>query len=196
MSFTSLLYIAAGFALLAVVVKSRRRRGGLQMSRPSLVVFTASGERRTPKLLVRSNLTGADEQGAVIRQMYAKMHSKAQSWKLDTWEIGNPGATTAGPGLFVSKDGHEASHHFTPSSQSEKEDLSYSPGYYFIELYGAQEGAPPRVLQRSALEITPEVADTLNNLKHVAAIYTWNAQLRKYEPKLAPATLDNMQVKI
>ena len=100
---------------------TRIRKGSLRMTRPSIICFLGQNGNDEPKIFIRTLLYATADQGQYIQNMFVRLHRAERIQNFNIWAYGDNGIVR-GSGLFASKTGVSANHHFLlpPNEQEEK----------------------------------------------------------------------------
>lgn len=140
------------------------RRGRIQMTRPSLIVFMhdhlATGEV-IPKIFLRTLLYSTGNRGHVIQTLYLKLQRAESSQNFSTWGHGPQNELTFGAGLRITPDGIDHNHHFNPPRGT---GFEYTAGDYRISIFADLAGSTQHVLLGEVtLAISAEQANQLKS---------------------------------
>jgi hypothetical protein len=115
-------------------------RGRLAMTMPSIVFFGFDDiPRPTAKVFLRTLLYSTSTKGQVVEAMYVKLRRhQGGRCTFSFWGYDEGSRLVAGSGLYVSRAGVSANHHFVQSAQ----EMSYSfqEGDYTVDVFARLAG--------------------------------------------------------
>lgn len=139
------------------------RRGRLAMTTPSVVFFGYDEvPTTTPKIFLRTLLYSTAAQGKVVEAMYLTIHYPAGEKRIfGFWGIDEGSKLTPGSGLYVSRTGVAANHHFVRSVHDLT--LDFPPGLYRLEVFARVVGVKrPRRLAAVSIDLSEDNARALD----------------------------------
>jgi hypothetical protein len=108
-------------------------RGRLRMTKPTIVFFGFDTVPKvTPKVFLRTLLYSTATRGQVVEGMYAVVRHNSRERLFSFWGYGETEKLSAGSGLYVSRTGLAANHHFVLSVHEEA--YHFEPGAYQINI--------------------------------------------------------------
>lgn len=158
------------------------RRGSVKMTHPTVVFFGPDGglpnRGPRPKVYLRTLLYCTADRGHVIETMFVTLTRGGHSTTFDIWVYGDP--LVRGSGLFVGREGLNASHHFLLRDDME---FRFDPGTYDLEVFINKVGqSKPQSLWRLSLVVSVEESQALAGQSGL--YFDWNPQTRTFEPHL------------
>lgn len=137
------------------------RRGRLRMTTPSIVFFGFDATPKiTAKIFLRTLLYSTASQGQMIEGMFAKLRHDGDEQLFTFWGYGESATLSPGSGLYVSRTGIAANHHFVLSVH--EPDYQFTSGGYAIEVFAHVVGrSAPLKLAEINLTVTAELAAAL-----------------------------------
>jgi hypothetical protein len=112
-------YLTAGLSVLALVISATTlwltylRRGRLRMTTPTVIGFAYDTvPKLIPKIFLRTLLHSTAAQGQVIEGMYATLSDSNGEHVFSTWGYTESEKLFMGSGVYVSRSGLAANHHF------------------------------------------------------------------------------------
>jgi hypothetical protein len=167
---------------------SHLRRGKIMMMRPAIFFFGWDQVGSPlPKIFLRSLLFSNANRGRVLENMYLLVRSPKGETVFNFWGHANsgPGSLTRGSGLFISKDGYLADHHFNPEPRTDVTD-SYPPGEYEIKVIVRQFGDSADItLGRYNLQLDQRWSTSLGS-KIDGVLWTFNPRDQTYHANTSP----------
>ena len=110
------------------------QRGRIAMTTPTVIFFGFDQTpKTTPKVFLRTLLYSTSVRGQIVEGMYAKLHHDGAERVFSFWGYGEADKLTPGSGLYVSKTGIAANHHFVMSMLAD--DFEFKPGNYTITVH-------------------------------------------------------------
>jgi len=144
------------------------RRGRLRMTTPSVVFFGYDRVPKvTPKVFLRTLLYSTANQGQVIEWMYARLTHGTVQQAFSFWGYGETEKLSPGSGLFASRTGFAANHHFVLSVH--EEGYEFTEGTHEVEVFARVVGRKPARLFSLFIDVTPEQAAALR--RHEGILY-------------------------
>jgi hypothetical protein len=136
-------------------------RGRLKMTKPTIVFFGYDMvPRATPKVFLRTLLYSTANRGQVVEGMFTKVRHDGGEQVFGFWGYGETEKLTAGSGLYVSKTGLSANHHFVLSVH--EDEYRFEPGDYVIDVLASVVGRKAAVhLSTIRLTLTSDLAAAL-----------------------------------
>ena len=131
------------------------------MTKPTIVFFGYDMvPRARPKVFLRTLLYSTANRGHVVEGMFAKVRHGDGEQAFSFWGCGETEKLTPGSGLYVSKTGFSANHHFVlPVHET---DYRFEPGDYSIDVFANVVGRRVAVhLSTIRLTLTPGLAAAL-----------------------------------
>src|SRR5260221_7320406 len=110
---------------------TRIRKGSLRMTRPSIICFLGQNGNDEPKIFIRTLLYATADQGQYIQNMFVRLHRAERIQNFNIWAYGDNGIVR-GSGLFASKTGVSANHHFLLPPN---EQWIFAAGDYRLEIF-------------------------------------------------------------
>ena len=108
-------------------------RGQLKMTKPTIVFFGFDTvPQPTPKVFLRTLLYSTATRGQVVEGVYVKLRHDGDERVFSFWGYGETEKLSPGSGLYVSRTGLAANHHFVLSLN--EETYSFTPGFYEIDV--------------------------------------------------------------
>ncbi len=128
------------------------RRGRFAMTMPTIVFFGHDiVPKPTPKIFLRTLLYSTAAQGQVVEGMYVKALRNGTERTFSFWGYGETEKLSAGSGLYISRAGLAANHHFVLSVH--EDEYRFEPGDYAITVYARVVGRR-KPLKLSSISIT------------------------------------------
>lgn len=142
-------------------------RGRLKMTKPTIVFFGFDTVPKvTPKVFLRTLLYSTATRGQVVEGMYVKLRHADDERIFSFWGYGETEKLSPGSGLYVSRAGMAANHHFVLSIH--ELPYQFKPGPYEIDvlanIVGRQE---PKTLATIKLKLSEELAAALGRQEGV-----------------------------
>lgn len=136
-------------------------RGRLKMTNPTIVFFGYDmAPRATPKVFLRTLLYSTASRGQVVEGMFAKVRHRGGEQVFGLWGYGETEKLTAGSGLYISKIGLSANHHFVLSVH--ENEYRFEQGDYAIDVFASVIGRKAAVhLSTIRLALTTDLAAAL-----------------------------------
>ncbi len=136
-------------------------RGRLRMTKPTIVFFGFDTVPKvTAKVFLRTLLYSTATRGHVIEGMYAAVRHNSRERLFSFWGYGETEKLSAGSGLYVSRTGLAANHHFVLSVH--EETYHFEPGAYRIDVLADVVGSrKPVKLGTIQLVVSEELAAAL-----------------------------------
>ena len=136
-------------------------RGRLKMTKPTIVFFGYDMvPRATPKVFLRTLLYSTANRGHVVEGMFARVKHGDSEQVFSFWGYGETEKLTAGSGLYVSRTGLAANHHFVLSVH--ESEYRFEPGDYAIDVFANVVGRNATAhLSTIRLTLTPSLAAAL-----------------------------------
>lgn len=108
-------------------------RGRLKMTKPTIVFFGFDTvPKLTPKVFLRTLLFSTAARGHVIEGMHAKVRHSNDERVFSFWGYGETEKLSPGSGLYVSRTGLAANHHFVLSVH--EDPYHFETGSYEIDV--------------------------------------------------------------
>jgi hypothetical protein len=169
--------ILALLVSLATFWLTRLRRGSIKMTKPT-VIFFGPDSSVDNKLFIRTLLYSTSERGQYIENMYIKLSRGETTQNFNIWVYGEPASLARGSGLFISKHGLSANHHFLlPKGNS---NFEFKSGDYRLEVFVELVHRKPKKLYTQELVINKDQAKAL--LDERAGIYfDWAPDTQSYQ---------------
>jgi len=139
------------------------RRGRLAMTTPAIVFFGFDDiPRPTPKVFLRMLLFSTAAHGQVVEAMYVTLrHHRGGSRTFSFWGYDEGAKLVPGSGLYVSRSGVVANHHFVQSIH--EMPYSFKPGRYAVEVFARLVGRrQPVKLSAINVDLSDANAHSLN----------------------------------
>lgn len=162
MALISIGLAALSFVLSAITLwLTYLRSGSLRMTAPTILFFGYDTVPQiTPKVFLRTLLYSTAAQGHVIESMHLTMHHDGATLLYTFWGYGQAEKLTAGGGLYVSRTGFSANHHFVRSVHDSY--FAFTEGEYQIEVWARIVGKKmPKRLAAITLSLSAALATTL-----------------------------------
>jgi hypothetical protein len=110
--------------------------------------------------------------------MYIKLSRGETSQNFNIWVYGDQHNLARGSGLFISKDGLAANHHFLLPNDSLS--FAFQPGDYRLEVYAELVNSKPRKIHTQNLTVSEAQAEAL--LTQEAGVYfDWAPNIQSYQ---------------
>ncbi len=131
------------------------------MTKPTIVFFGFDMvPHATAKVFMRTLLYSTSARGQVVEAMFAKVRRGDSEQLFSFWGYGETEKLTPGSGLYVSKTGLAANHHFVLSVH--ESEYRFEPGDYKIDVFADVAGRKSAVrLSTIRLTLTPDLAAAL-----------------------------------
>lgn len=108
-------------------------RGRLKMTKPTIVFFGFDTVPKvTPKVFLRTLLYSTATRGQVVDGMYVRVRHADDERIFSFWSYGETEKLSPGSGLYVSRAGMAANHHFVLSVH--EPTYQFRPGPYEIDV--------------------------------------------------------------
>lgn len=148
------------------------RRGRLAMTMPTIVFFGHDMVPKvTPKIFLRTLLYSTAAQGQVVEGMYVQALRDGIARSFSFWGYGETEKLSPGSGLYVSRTGLAANHHFVLSIH--EDEYQFEPGSYTITVYARVVGRrKPLKLSTLSITLNAELASELRD--HRGALFERN----------------------
>lgn len=152
------------------------RRGRLAMTMPTIVFFGHDlVPKVTPKIFLRTLLYSTAAQGQVVEGMYVKAIRGGTTRTFSFWGYAETEKLSPGSGLFVSRTGLAANHHFVLSVH--EDEYEFEAGDFTIVVYARVVGKQkPLKLSTIDITLTPELASELRRHRGVLFERNLNGQ--------------------
>lgn len=136
-------------------------RGRLKMTKPTLVFFGFDRTPRpAPKVFLRTLLYSTSSRGHVIEGMYAKVRYGDEERTFSFWGYGETEKLSPGSGLYASRTGFAANHHFVLSPH--EVPYIFRPGAHEIDVLADVVGRhKPVKLATIYLTLSDDLASVL-----------------------------------
>jgi len=137
------------------------------MTKPTIVFFGFDFmPKPTPKVFLRTLLYSTSTRGQVVEGMYAKVRVNGDQQVFSFWGYGEAEKLSPGSGLYVSRNGLAANHHFNPTVDDNA--YHFKPGAYEIDVVAEIVGHPkPVTLTTIKLSLSDELSAALEQKKGV-----------------------------
>lgn len=143
------------------------RHGRLAMTKPTIVFFGFDTvPKPTAKVFLRTLLYSTSARGQVVEGMYARVRSDNHEQLFSFWGHAETEKLSPGSGLYVSRTGFAANHHFVLSVHEDA--YLFEPGDYEIEVIADVVGVRKSVkLATIKLTLPDYLAEALNRQEGV-----------------------------
>lgn len=139
---------------------TRYRKGAIKMTKPTVIFFGPDGSgKEHNKIFIRTLLYSTSDRGQYIENMYIRLSRGEMSQNFNIWVYGDKNNLARGSGLFISKDGLAADHHFLLPNDSLS--FIFKQGDYKLEVYVELVNEKPRKIYSQDLAITDPQAQAL-----------------------------------
>jgi hypothetical protein len=160
---------------------TRFRKGTIKITKPTVIFFGPDGSgKEHNKIFIRTLLYSTSDRGQYIENMYIRLSRGrgATIQDFNIWVYGDQHNLARGSGLFISKDGLAANHHFLlPKDGS---NFIFKQGDYRLEVYAELVNNKPRKIYAQDLTISDKQAEAL--LTQEAGIYfDWAPNTQSYQ---------------
>lgn len=170
---------------------TRYRKGTVKMTKPTVIFFGPDGSgKEHNKIFIRTLLYSTSDRGQYIENMYIKLSRGETIQNFNIWVYGDRNNLARGSGLFISKDGLAANHHFLLPNDSS--DFMFKQGDYKLEVYVELVNEKPRKIYSQDLAVSDTQAEAL--LTQEAGIYfDWAPNTQTYQSHIdkRPAKSDD-----
>ena len=142
-------------------------RGQLKMTKPTIVFFGFDMvPKPTAKVFLRTLLYSTATRGQVVEGMYARVRHGDQERVFSFWGYGETEKLSPGSGLYVSRTGLAANHHFVLSVHEDA--YRFRAGTYEIDVIADVIGRrDPITLGTIKLSLSDELAAALERQEGV-----------------------------
>lgn len=173
---------------------NRIKVGVVKMTRPSVIFFGSDGiEKNDKKVFIRTLLYSTSDKGQYIQNMFIRLQREETVQDFNVWVYDDKGLVR-GSGLFISKTGLSANHHFLMP----KDGVSYEffPGSYLLQLFVETVNKTSAKIFEQVLIITPEQHKAMSE-KSIGLYYDWAPNTGNYlahldKPKMKKDQLDDI----
>lgn len=143
------------------------RRGRLAMTQPAVVFFGFDAvPRTTAKIFIRTLLYSTAANGQVVESMHAVLRHGDRERQFSFWGYSETERLSAGSGIYVSRTGLAANHHFVLSVHEPA--YEFSAGDYIVDIYAHLVGrSGPRLLGSIPIHLTEPNAAALGRREGV-----------------------------
>ena len=143
------------------------RGGALKMTTPTIIFFGYDVVPKvTPKVFLRTLLYCTAIKGKIVEGMYVSVRHRDSEQVFGFWGYGETEKLTHGSGLYVSKTGVSANHHFVLSVHAS--EYAFDAGDHLITVFARIVGdKKPTQLAQIVVNLKPELADALGHRKGV-----------------------------
>ncbi|MFS8050869.1 hypothetical protein [Rhizobium sp. BR 314] len=133
------------------------------MTTPTIIFFGFDQTpKTTPKVFLRTLLYSTSARGQIVEGMYATLHHEDTERVFSFWGYGEADKLTPGSGLYVSKTGMAANHHFVMSMLAD--DFEFKPGDYTITVHAHLAHRPNATeIGRFQLALSGDLAAVLHD---------------------------------
>jgi hypothetical protein len=169
--------ILALLVSLATFYFTRIRKGTIKMTKPTVIFFGPDGPgANLNKVFIRTLLYSTSDKGQYIENMYIRLQRNEATQNFNIWVYGDKNLVR-GSGLFVSKHGFAANHHFL--MQKDCSNFEYKKGKYQLDIFAEIVNSKPKKIYTQLLEINSDQGKLLTNKK--AGIYfDWAPDTQQY----------------
>lgn len=165
--------VGIGISLVSLVVSlftlwiTQLQRGRIVMTTPTIIFFGFDQTpKTTPKVFLRTLLYSTSARGQIVEGMYAKLHHEGMERVFSFWGYGEADKLTPGSGVYISKTGMAANHHFVMSMLAD--DFEFKPGDYTITVHAHLAHRPNATeIGRFQLALSDDLAAVLHDQKGV-----------------------------
>ncbi len=165
--------VGIGISMVSLVVSlftlwiTQLQRGRIAMTTPTIIFFGFDQvPKTTPKVFLRTLLYSTSVRGQIVEGMYAKLHHGGTERVFSFWGYGETEKLSAGSGLYVSKTGMAANHHFVMSVL--EDDFEFKPGDYSITVHAHLAHQPHATeIGRYKLTLNDDLATALRSQEGV-----------------------------
>lgn len=153
---------------------TRIRKGSLKMTRPSIICFLGRNGNDTPKVFIRTLLYSTSDQGQYLQNMFVRLHTTEAIYNFNIWAY-QEDKMIRGSGLFVSKNGNSANHHFfLPKNES----WNFIDGNYILEVFVETVNNSPKKIFEYKISLSIEQSNALTQNKGV--YFDWESNTGQY----------------
>jgi hypothetical protein len=136
------------------------------MTKPTVIYFGPDKSVES-KVFIRTLLYSTSDKGQYVENMYLRLSREDWTQVFNIWVYGEPTNLSRGSGLFVSKHGLAANHHFLLPKDGAK--FKVRAGEYKLEIYVEVVGRKPRKIYTENLIVENNQAKAL--LKKETGLY-------------------------
>ncbi|WFU04497.1 hypothetical protein QA648_27330 (plasmid) [Rhizobium sp. CB3171] len=165
--------VGIGISLVSLVVSlitlwiTQLQRGQIAMTTPTIIFFGFDQvPKTTPKVFLRTLLYSTSARGQIVEGMHAKLRFDGMERMFSFWGYGETDKLTPGSGVYVSKTGMAANHHFVMSVL--EDDFEFKPGDYTITIHAHLAHRPDATeIGRFQLALNGDLAAVLHDQEGV-----------------------------
>ncbi len=149
------------------------------MTKPTVIFFGPDGPgKELNKIFIRTLLYSTSDRGQYIENMYIKLSRGETIQNFNIWVYGDQNNLARGSGLFISKHGLAANHHFLlPNDGS---NFIFKQGDYKLEVYAELVNDKPRKIYTQDLAVSDTQAEGLLN-KEAGIYFDWAPNAQSYQ---------------
>jgi hypothetical protein len=158
---------------------TRYRKGTIKMTKPTVIFFGPDGSgKEQNKIFIRTLLYSTSDRGQYIENMYIKLSRGEMTQNFNIWVYGDRDSLARGSGLFISKEGLAANHHFLLPNDSLS--FAFQPGDYRLEVYAELVNSKPRKIHTQNLTVSEAQAEALLT-KEAGVYFDWAPNIQSYQ---------------
>lgn len=149
------------------------------MTKPTVIFFGPDGSgKEHNKIFARTLLYSTSDRGQYIENMYIRLSRGEVIQNFNIWVYGDRDSLARGSGLFISKEGLAANHHFLLPNDSLS--FVFQPGDYKLEVYAELVNSKPRKIHTQNLTISDAQAEALLT-KEAGIYFDWAPNRQTYQ---------------
>lgn len=176
-------YITLIISLLALLISAytfwanRIKKGKVKMTRPTVIFFGPDGiGKEDKKVFIRTLLYSTSDKGKYIQNMFVRLQHSEAVQNFNVWVYDDRGLVR-GSGLFISKTGLSANHHFLMPKDGTPYD--FSAGTYLLQVFVETVNENPVKIFEQTLVITSEQQGKLLE-QNLGLYFDWVPNTQNY----------------